>query len=137
MSSAAAPLVGASPKPERPSHQVMNYLMQKGYTVYPVNPGLAGKEILGRTVYANLVDVPKPVDMVDVFRNSADAAGVVDDAISVEAKSVWMQISVINEEAAKKAHQAGLMVVMNRCPKIEIPRLDIKVLGSDNASSSL
>jgi predicted CoA-binding protein len=118
-------LVGASPKPERPSHEVMNVLLQKGYTVYPVNPGLAGKEILGQTVYATLHDVPQPIDMVDVFRNSKDAANVVDDAIQVEAKAVWMQIGVINQEAAEKAQQAGMLVVMNRCPKIELVRLGI------------
>lgn len=116
-------LVGASPKPERPSNGVMKFLLNQGYKVIPVNPGQAGGEIHGQTVVAQLSDISEPVDMVDIFRNSDDAAGVVDDAIKIGAKSVWMQLGVINPDAAAKAIDHGMTAVMNRCPAIEIPRL--------------
>ncbi len=116
-------LVGASPKPERPSNGVMKFLLNQGYKVIPVNPGQAGGEIHGQTVVAQLSDITEPVDMVDIFRNSNDAAGVVDDAIKIGAKSVWMQLGVINPDAAAKASNHGMTAVMNRCPAIEIPRL--------------
>lgn len=116
-------LVGASPKPERPSNGVMKFLLNQGYKVIPVNPGQAGGEIHGQTVVAQLSDITEPVDMVDIFRNSEDAAGVVDDAIKIGAKSVWMQLGVINPDAATKAIDHGMTAVMNRCPAIEIPRL--------------
>jgi len=120
-------LVGASPKPERPSHGVMRYLQRQGYRVIPVNPGLEGQVLNGERVYRSLSEIPQsdigPVDMVDIFRNSAAAAAPALEAISIGAKTVWMQLDVINAPAAETARAAGLKVVMNRCPAIEIPRL--------------
>ena len=118
-------LVGASPKPERPSYHVMEFLLLKGYDVIPVNPGLEGKEILGQTVVGSLSSIDKPVDMVDIFRSSDAVPGIVEEAISIGAKSIWMQVGVVNEEAAKTAEAAGMDVIMNACPKMEIPRLAI------------
>ena len=117
-------LVGASPKEDRPSYRVMGFLIDKGYEVTPINPGLVGQQIHGRTVVATLADAG-PVDMVDIFRNSEAAGAVVDDAIAAGAKSVWMQLEVINDDAADRAEAAGLKVVMDRCPKIEIARLGL------------
>ena len=120
-------LVGASTKAERPSHQVMAFLLDQGYTVIPVNPGFAGSEILGQTVYATLDDIPGKFDMVDIFRPSADAAQVVDDAIRLAPEKgidvVWMQIGVTNDAAKARAEAEGLVVVQNRCPKQDIERL--------------
>jgi predicted CoA-binding protein len=120
-------LVGASPKPERPSHGVMKFLQRRGYKVIPVNPGLAGQKLSGETVYASLSEIPQSVtgkiDMVDIFRNSADAGAPAEEAIKIGAKTVWMQLGVEHIQAATKARAAGLNVVMNRCPAIEIPRL--------------
>lgn len=116
-------MVGASSNTVRPSYFVLKYLLEKGYRVFPVNPGHAGKEFLGQTVYASLSDIPDPVDMVDIFRNAQAAGPITDEAIAIGAKIVWMQLSVRNDEAAARAEAAGLKVVMNRCPKIEYGRL--------------
>ncbi len=118
-------LVGASADPSRPSNDVMSFLLERGYEVFPVNPAAGVDEILGRKVYTNLADVPKPIDMVDVFRRSEAAGAVCDEAIEAGAGVVWMQLDVINEEGAQRAEAAGLKVVMDRCPKIEIRRLGI------------
>lgn len=121
-------LVGASPNEARPSHSVMRFLLAKGYKVIPVNPGQAGKQILGQTVYAHLADIPGPVDMVDVFRNSLAVPGLVDEVLALKAlpQVIWMQLGVQHEEAARRAEAAGISVVMNRCPAIEYPRLGMK-----------
>ncbi len=116
-------MVGASANKVRPSYFVLKYLLEKGYKVIPVNPGLAGKQLLEQSVYADLHDIPEPVDVVDIFRNSEAALAITKDAIAIDAKVVWMQLGVRNDEAAKLAEEAGLKVVMNRCPKIEYGRL--------------
>ena len=120
-------MVGASANINRPSYFVMKYLLGKGYSVIPVNPGLAGKEILGQKVAASLADIEQPVDLVDVFRNSDAALAIVRDAIALKdklgLKVIWMQLSVRDDEAAAEAEAADLKVVMNRCPKIEYGRL--------------
>ena len=119
-------LVGASPKHERDSYRVMEFLLERGYQVIPINPGQAGKEILGQTVYASLADAPAPFDMVDIFRNSDAAFGVVEEAIALSEdkgiRTIWMQLGVINEDAAALARAADLKIVMDRCPKIELER---------------
>ncbi|MEE4350009.1 MAG: CoA-binding protein [Pacificimonas sp.] len=118
-------MVGASDDPSRASYGVMEFLQDQGYRVLPVNPKSAGQTVHGEHVWASLDEIGVPIDMVDVFRNSEAAAGVVDDAIKAGAKSVWMQLGVINEAAAAKAEAAGLRVVMDKCPKIEMPRLGL------------
>ncbi|MEQ8195331.1 MAG: CoA-binding protein [Rhodospirillales bacterium] len=116
-------LVGASIKPARASYRVTKFLLEKGYTVYPVNPAYAGQSMFGRTILADLSDIPEAIDMVDVFRRSEDAGESIDDAIAVRAKVVWLQLDVIDRAGAQRAEKAGLKVVMNRCPAIEYPRL--------------
>lgn len=121
-------LVGASTKPNRPSYHVMQFLLDHGYDVVPVNPGLAGQILLGQTIVATLAEAA-PFDMLDLFRRAEDVLVPVQDAIQLGAKIIWMQLGVVNEDAAQEARQAGLSVVMNRCPAIEIPRLGLKALN--------
>ena len=118
-------VVGASPNPARPSNEVLGVLIDRGYQTFPVNPGHAGARIRGRPVSARLADVPAAIDMVDVFRNSAAAGGVVDEALRLDPppRAIWMQVGVINEEAAARARARGVLVVMNRCPVIELRRV--------------
>src|SRR3954466_11148464 len=116
-------LVGASSNWNRPSYFVMKYLQGKGYWVIPVNPGIAGQELLGEKVYASLREIPDSIDMVDVFRPSKDAPGIVKDAIAIGAPVVWMQLGIRNDEAAALGEAAGLEIIMSRCPKIEFGRL--------------
>jgi predicted CoA-binding protein len=122
-------MVGISPKDNRPSYFAFKYLLERGYKMIPVNPGQAGKEILGQKVYARLADIPEPVDMVDIFRGSQFAMGIVDEALAMKQrpKVVWMQLTVRDDAAAAKAEAAGLKVVMNRCPKIEYGRLSSEI----------
>jgi len=118
-------MVGASANDVRPSFFVLKYLVAKGFTVYPVNPGQVGKEIVGQRVYARLSDIPYPVDMIDIFRAPDAVPAIVDEALALDPlpKVIWMQLGVRNDEAAAKAEAAGLQVVMNRCPKIEYGKL--------------
>lgn len=118
-------MVGASANESRPSYFAFKYLLQRGYKMYPINPGLAGKELLGQRVYASLAEIGEPLDMVDIFRSSEAAGPVVDEALALTPlpKVIWMQLGVRNDEAAAKAEAAGCTVIMNRCPKIEFGRL--------------
>jgi predicted CoA-binding protein len=122
-------MVGISPKDNRPSYFAFKYLLERGYKMIPVNPGQAGKEILGQKVYAKLGDIPELVDMVDVFRGSQFAMGIVDEALAMKPRPqvIWMQLTVRDDAAAAKAEAAGLKVVMNRCPKIEYGRLSSEI----------
>jgi uncharacterized protein len=122
-------MVGVSPKDNRPSYFAFKYLLERGYRMIPVNPGQAGKDILGQKVYATLADIPEPVDMVDIFRASQFAPGIVDEALAMQPRPavIWMQLGVRSNEAAAKAESAGVKVVMNRCPKIEYGRLSSEI----------
>jgi uncharacterized protein len=122
-------MVGASNKESRPSYFAFKYLLERGYSMIPVNPGLAGKEMLGRKIYARLADIPEPIDMVDIFRASQYAMPVVQEALALNPRPqvIWMQIGVRNDEAAKLAEDNGLKVVMNRCPKIEYGRISSEI----------
>lgn len=118
-------VVGASDRPARPSYHVMKFLQDWGYRVLPVNPQITGEQVLGEFVWRELAQIGIPIDIVDIFRRPEAAAEAVEQAIFVGAKAVWMQLGVINEQAAGRAEAAGLQVVMNRCPHIEIPRLQV------------
>jgi predicted CoA-binding protein len=119
-------IIGASPRPDRPSHRVMAYLQRRGYRAIPVNPLAAGSTINGEACFARLADIEEPIDMADIFRRSEFAGAAVDDAIAVGVKAVWMQLGVRDEAAAARAEAHGIVVVMNRCPAIEIPRLGLQ-----------
>ncbi|HVY58748.1 MAG TPA: CoA-binding protein [Xanthobacteraceae bacterium] len=122
-------MVGVSPKESRPSYFAFKYLMEHGYRMIPVNPGIAGKELLGQKVYAKLADIPEPVDMVDIFRASQYAVPIVEETLQMDPRPrvIWMQLGIRNDEAAALAEKAGLKVVMNRCPKIEFGRLSSEI----------
>ena len=119
-------LVGASDNPDRASFGVMKFLQDQGYRVIPVNPRITGEHVHGEYVWRELSQIGEPIDIVDIFMRSENVAPIVDDAIAVGAKAVWMQLGVINPEAAAKAEAAGLKVVMDHCPKIEFARLGLK-----------
>ena len=116
-------LVGASAKPERPSHRVMQFLLDEGYEVIPINPGLAGQKLLGQTVYASLADLPTSVDMADIFRDAASLPEVTQEVVDAGIPAIWTQLGVVHSEAERSAVDAGLQLVVDRCPAIEIPRL--------------
>ena len=124
-------IVGASDRPDRASYGVMRFLQDHGYRVLPVNPQITGEHIHGEFVWRELAQIGVPIDIVDIFRRPEAAAEAVDQAIFVGAKAVWMQLGVINEEAAAKAEAAGIMVVMDHCPKIEIARLGLPRVGAE------
>jgi len=128
-------LVGISDRPDRPSYGVMKTLQDHGYRVLPVNPQIAGEHVHGEFVWASLSDIGVPIDMVDIFRRSEAAGDAVDDAIAAGAKAVWMQLAVINEAAAARAEAAGLKVVMDRCPVIEIRRLRLDPVTNRSAGA--
>lgn len=123
-------LVGASDRPGRPSYGVMARLQRHGYRVIPVNPQITGEHVHGEFVFRDLHQLGDPIDIVDIFRNSAAAGEAVDQAIAIGAKAVWLQLGVVNEAAAARAEAAGLKVVMDRCPAIDIPRLGLAPVGA-------
>ncbi len=123
-------LVGASEKTNRPSHEVMEFMQAHGYRIIPVNPRLAGQTVLGETVYADIASVPEPVDMVELFLAPERTDAIIDQAIELKVPVIWLQIGVINEAGAARAEAAGLAVVMDRCPKQEIPRLGIPAVDA-------
>ena len=122
-------LIGASDRPDRPSYEVMKFMQDHGYRVIPVNPQITGEHVHGEFVWRDLSQIGDPIDMVESFRNSAAAGEAVDQAIAAGAKAVWMQLGVVNAEAAARAEAAGLKVVMDRCPMMEIPRLGLPPVG--------
>ena len=122
-------LIGASDRPDRPSYEVMKFMQDHGYRVIPVNPQITGEHVHGEFVWRDLSQIGDPIDMVEIFRNSAAAGEAVDQAIAAGAKAVWMQLGVVNAEAAARAEAAGLKVVMYRCPMMEIPRLGVPPVG--------
>ncbi len=122
-------MVGASDRPDRPSNGVMNFLQGHGYRVIPVNPQITGEHLFGEFVWRELAQIGEPIDIVDIFRRPPAAGEAGDEANAAGAKAVWLQIGIINEEAAARAEAAGLKVVMDRCPKIEIPRLGVPKVG--------
>ena len=124
-------MIGASDRPDRPSNGVMKFLQDQGYRVIPVNPQITGEHIHGEYVWRELAQIGEQIDIVDIFRRPTAAGAAVDEAIAIGAKAVWLQIGVINEEAARRAEAAGLKVVMDRCPKIEIPRLGLAPVRSE------
>lgn len=124
-------MVGASDRPDRPSFGVMKFLQGRGYRVLPVNPTITGEHVHGEYVWRELAQIGEPIDMVDIFRRPQAAGEAVDEAIAAGAKSVWLQLGVINHEAAARAEAAGLKVVMDRCPKIEIARLGLPRIDQD------
>ena len=119
-------MVGASDRPDRASYGVMRFLPDQGYRVIPVNPRITGEHVHGEYIWRELGQIGEPIDIVDIFRKSEEVGPIVDDAIAIGAKAVWMQLGVENAEAAAKAEAAGLKVVMNHCPKIEFARLGLK-----------
>ena len=126
-------VVGASDRPDRPSYGVMGFLQDHGYRIIPVNPQITGEHVHGEFVWRELAQIGEPIDIVDIFRRPAAAGEAVDQAIAVGAKAVWLQLGIVNEEAAARAEAAGLKVVMDRCIKIEIMRLGIAKIETANA----
>ena len=122
-------MVGASDRPDRASYGVMRFLQGQGYRVIPVNPQITGEHVHGEYVWRELAQIGEPIDIVDIFRRPAAAGEAIDEAIAVGAKAVWLQLGIVNDEAAGRAEAAGLKVVMDRCPKIEIPRLRLPPVG--------
>ena len=124
-------MIGASDRPSRPSYGVMRFLLDQGYRVFPVNPQITGEHVHGEFVWRELAQIGEPIDIVDIFRRPEAAGDAVDQAIFVGAKAVWMQLGIVNEEAAARAEAAGLKVVMDRCPKIEISRLGLPRIAAE------
>jgi len=129
-------MIGASDRPSRPSYGVMKFMQDHGYRVIPINPQITGEHVHGEFVWRELSQIGEPIDIVDIFRRPQAAGEAVDEAIAAGAKAVWLQLGVINEVAAAKAEAAGLKVVMNRCPKIEIMRLGLDSVSNQNLTFS-
>ena len=130
-------MIGASDRPDRPSYGVMRFLQDWGYRVIPVNPQITGEHVHGEYVWRDLAQIGEPIDLVDIFRRPQAAGEAVDEAIAAGAKAVWLQLGVINEEAAARAEAAGLKVVMDRCPAIDIPRLGVPKVKQDLCGPSI